>query len=361
MKKSFIVTLLCLLFGIHPAQAKITVEATIDSIQIFVGQQAHVTLTITTGYKDQCVLPPFKAESQVLPKVELIEISKPDTTDRDGNRVLTIAYTFTSFDEGLYYLPPLPVKVNGKEYKSESLALKVLTIDVDTTKLDEFFPIKGVQDNPFLFSDWYSVLFGLLLLVVGVLGYVYLRRRQKSKKPILLRKKITRFVPAHDKALSELQRLKEDRPTDADSMEANKSYYTRLTDTLRLYLKERFGFDAMEMTTTEIVEYLQSAPDVAESLAELRELFQTADLVKFAKYTTPLNENDMNLVNAIDFVNSTKTDEQAHEDIINEAISDDDRRSILLHRTVKVLLVTLVIISVACIAFIAYKIYDLLS
>lgn len=32
----------------------------------------------------------------------------------------------------------------------------------------------------------------------------------------------------------------------------------------------------------------------------------TADLVKFAKYSTLINENDMNLVNAIEFINQTK-------------------------------------------------------
>ena len=35
-------------------------------------------------------------------------------------------------------------------------------------------------------------------------------------------------------------------------------------------------------------------------------LFQTADLVKFAKYNTLINENDANLVNAIEFINQTK-------------------------------------------------------
>ena len=39
------------------------------------------------------------------------------------------------------------------------------------------------------------------------------------------------------------------------------------------------------------------------------ELFRTADLVKFAKHTPLMNENDANLVNAIDFINDTKEKE----------------------------------------------------
>ncbi len=37
-------------------------------------------------------------------------------------------------------------------------------------------------------------------------------------------------------------------------------------------------------------------------------LFQTADLVKFAKHSPLMNENDMNLVNAVEFINNTKVE-----------------------------------------------------
>ncbi len=34
----------------------------------------------------------------------------------------------------------------------------------------------------------------------------------------------------------------------------SKEYYTELTDTLRTYIQDRFGFNAMEMTSSEIIE-----------------------------------------------------------------------------------------------------------
>ena len=58
--------LIMMLVGLQ-SQANITVEATIDSIQIFVGQQAHVTLKVTTAHKDKLELPPFKPNTMVLP------------------------------------------------------------------------------------------------------------------------------------------------------------------------------------------------------------------------------------------------------------------------------------------------------
>ena len=61
----------------------------------------------------------------------------------------------------------------------------------------------------------------------------------------------------------------------------------------------------MEMTSGEIIERLMATAD-QQRMDELRQLFMTADLVKFAKYSTLINENDANLVNAIDFINQTK-------------------------------------------------------
>ena len=83
---------------------------------------------------------------------------------------------------------------------------------------------------------------------------------------------------------------------------------TELTDTLRTYIKERFGFNALEMTSTEIIEKLLETND-KEALSDLRTLFQTADLVKFAKHNPLMNENDANLINAVDFINETKEKE----------------------------------------------------
>ena len=45
------------------------------------------------------------------------------------------------------------------------------------------------------------------------------------------------------------------------------------------------------------------------AISDLRILFQTADLVKFAKHNPLMNENDANLINAIDFINETKEKE----------------------------------------------------
>jgi hypothetical protein len=81
----------------------------------------------------------------------------------------------------------------------------------------------------------------------------------------------------------------------------------------------------LEMTTDEIISRLQATGD-QKMIDELRELFQTADLVKFAKYSTQLNENDLNLVKAINFIDETKQEGQAVEERSCRAFRRTTRR-----------------------------------
>ena len=153
--------------------AQVSVEAKIDSLEMVIGQQTDVTVTVTAKEGDQVEFPNFKPLQQIIPGVEIVE-SGPMTTSgkSDGSCLFQRNYTLTSFDGKLYYLPPFAVKVNGKEYKSKSLALKVLEIEVDTTNVDKFFGPKDVQDNPFSWQEW-SVIFWLSLIMLAMISITY--------------------------------------------------------------------------------------------------------------------------------------------------------------------------------------------
>ena len=61
------------------------------------------------------------------------------------------------------------------------------------------------------------------------------------------------------------------------------------------------------MTSSEIISRLmQEEGENGAAFEELKSLFQTADLVKFAKWMPELNENDYNLICAVEFINKTK-------------------------------------------------------
>jgi hypothetical protein len=191
----------------------------------------------------------------------------------------------------------------------------------------------------------------LVLLAVGY--YLYLRLR--DNKPIIATIRIVKRLLPHQKAMKEIEALRtEHRSMNNDNQESQKEYYTKLTDALRRYIEELYGFSAMEMTSSEIIDRLMKAPD-AKSLDELRQLFQTADLVKFAKFSTLMNENDANLMNAIEFINETKQENLPTEETVKPELTAEQQRSQKERVWLKW---TVIAIAAACVVLIVYVVYN---
>ena len=356
MKRS--VFLIVLAVSAFRLSAQVSVEAQIDSIEIFVGQQVHLTLTAHAKENAKVEFPVFQPSQYITPGVEVLNSEqRPAVSQDNGFMSRSMVYTLTSFDDTLYYLPPMTVKIDGKPYKSKSLALKVLTIEVDTVHVDQFFGPKDVQDNPFLWSDW-SLSFWLsvlMLVLLAVTYYLYLRLR--DNKPIIKTIRIVKRLLPHQKAMKEIEQIKADKMV---SSENSKEYYTKLTDTLRKYIEERYGFNAMEMTSSEIIDKLTATQD-ENAISELRQLFLTADLVKFAKYSTLINENDRNLVNAIDFINQTKQEDVPVEETVKPQLTEEDQRSQKARRMLRTVITLLATVSGLLFVYVVYTLYLLLN
>ena len=289
--------LLCL-----PMQAQVTVDASIDSLELLIGEQTNINLEVSLDAKQKIQLPVLK--DTIVKGIEIVDIAKPDTQMlNEGKRMLIKQkYTITSFDSALYYLPPYEVKVNDRSYVSKPLALKVYSIPVDTLHPDQFFGPKDIHNVSITWNDirW-IIWFTFMILVLLITGY-YLFKRYRDNKPIIRRIHVEPKLSPHEQALKDIEEIKADR-----SLLQNdpKVYYTKLTEVLRNYMKERFGFKAMEMTSSEIISHLMEIKE-QNALSDLKSLFETADLVKFAKLDPLMNENDKNLVNAVAFINETK-------------------------------------------------------
>jgi hypothetical protein len=98
-----------------------------------------------------------------------------------------------------------------------------------------------------------------------------------------------------------------------------------------------------------------------KALDELRQLFTTADLVKFAKYSTLINENDANLVNAIDFINQTKLENVPVEETIKPQLSEEDQRSQKTRRVLKYFITAIAVVCLALFVYVVYTLYMLLG
>ena len=357
MKRIFVI-LLWMGMTLPMAAQQPTVEARIDSMQMLIGEQVHLTLSVAVKKGQQVVFPFFQRTQMLTPGVEVLEMTEVDTTNIDnGLQRLSCTYTLTSFEDTIYYLPPMKVMVDGKGYDSKNLALKVLTLEVDTLHPEQFFPPKDVQDNPFQWSDWSGMFWmAWLLLILSALAY-YVYTRIRDNKSIVPPIKFVRKALPHQKAMKEIEKIKQQRMTTSENQ---KEYYTRLTDTLRVYLQDRFGFNAMEMTSDEIIDRLNKEEDKTK-IDELTELFRTADLVKFAKHEALINENDRNLSNAIAFIDSTKREDVPMVEQIKPQLTKEQRQNQRTRSAGMVLLGFLLLVSVAIVAYIIWQLYSLVG
>ena len=126
----FLLTIILIISSLYTF-AQASVQAKITPIEMLIGEQAQVTLTVEANDDAKVEFPTFQPRQMLVPGVEVIATQQSVV---DGKQ--TLAIVLTAFDGNLYHLPPFKVKVNGKEYASSDLALKVVEVEVDTTKID---------------------------------------------------------------------------------------------------------------------------------------------------------------------------------------------------------------------------------
>jgi hypothetical protein len=116
---------------------------------------------------------------------------------------------------------------------------------------------------------------------------------------------------AHQIAYDKLHRIVED-----DLLKKGKfrEYFIRVSETVREYLGNRYGFFAMDLTSRELVDELRDRPTPGLEIASLKTLLQNSDLVKFAKQK-PTDEMSSGAIDsAYSLVNATRRIEEDESD-----------------------------------------------
>lgn len=204
----------------------------------------------------------------------------------------------TAFDGGIYELPDIPVLMDGDTLvfhaPEEPLEVKELPIDMETFQAHD---IKPQVKFPYTFKE----IFPWVLAALGFIGLVLILYRLIQNRRKRAREE-EKAEPAHIKALRKLDKYRSDKFWKPENQ---KTFYSGVTDALREYIVSRFGVAAMEMTTAEIFDGLRGS-DIPEDLyAQMKDLFERADFVKFAKFTATDEENATVLPRAVNFVTAT--------------------------------------------------------
>ncbi len=292
----------------------VTVEAKLDTNQIFIGDQVNFNILVKKNKDVAVKFPAFNGN--LTDEVEIISKSPIDSNwlREEKKVILKQKLVVTVFDSGLYYIPPLNFLISTQDHSdtihTAATYLEVFSFPLDTT--GTIREIKSVYKAPLSFNEAYPYFLGLLFLGLLTWGIIYYYQKKKKNEPIL--KKIKPKEPAHVIAIRELDKLKAEKIWQRKQV---KLYYSRLTEIIRMYIEQRFEIPAMEQTTDEIlVEFEEQKMAEKESYTLLKDMLQQADLVKFAKADPLPDENDMHLENAFKFVMSTKfqpTEQQVQE------------------------------------------------
>lgn len=295
-------------------KAQVKVNAVIDSSKIRIGEQTKLDLYVTYDANAQKSLsinwPTF--EDTITGKVEIISKTAIDSTIPDKNNPSIIQqhqqFIISAFDSGYFAIPPFKFIVNGDTTNplyTEALFLEVNTVPTDTTDAS-IKDIKPPFEEPFDWK-WYlptAYTIGGILLALAILIFVILKLAKKKPQEIIEKKP---DVPPHILALEQLEQIKTEQIWKEGK---NKEYYSAITDAVRLYIEGRFGIQAMELTTDEIMRAFKSQVVDSLSKEKLQQLLVLADFVKFAKQIPIEQEHSLALQNAFDFVNGTKREEE---------------------------------------------------
>ena len=308
MKTKFLIyiifSILIISYGTR-AQA-VKTKATIDTNNVLIGDQLHYSITAEAPSGTNIIFPVVKDS---IGAINFLDTYKTDTLSQNDKVILRKKYLITCFDSGNFTIPSLPVLVKPKGISTvdtiypNPVNIRFLAIKVDTTK--PFKDIKPIMEEPVTFWEYLPY----ILIVLGAIGLIILgfwiwkKYFKKEEKPEL---DYDPSIPPHILAKEALLQLQHEKLWQKGEL---KLYHSRLTDILRTYIERKYGFPAMEMTTSEILDELERRKFDNELSSDLKKILELADLVKFAKYHPLPDENATSMTLALKFVELTAPSE----------------------------------------------------
>lgn len=203
-----------------------------------------------------------------------------DTAARSQTTVITC------FEPGEHYI---------KLGEEDSLLLVVTDVEIDsaTAELRDIAPIERV---PYTFWEIFRwVLLGLAVAALAFgLWWLLTHRKDIVETFHETAPKDTRTP--EERALQTLEALRVERLWQSGRV---KEYHTRLTDAVRQFIEESTGIRATDMTSDECLDALMNK---SINVDTLRDIFNTADMVKFAKSEPSPHEHERSMDEAVIFV-----------------------------------------------------------
>jgi hypothetical protein len=259
-----------------PLTAQSRIVTAVDTARATVGDRITLSVTVEHAPGSRVVWP----DSLDLSPFEVLAARRDPARARGGVARSAATFSLIAFELGRLEIPSFEVEVVGASGDIEVLATDRFAVDIVSVGSDESGDIRDIRGPIGIpLGVWRLVLWTMLPLFLVALLYVLARRLRGDvdvRLPALARPE----VPPHEIALAALAEL------EASPLLARgevKEYHIAVAEILRAYVEQRFGVEALEMTTLEIVDDLRRSGADADFVEGLRAFLDQCDLVKFAK------------------------------------------------------------------------------
>lgn len=277
-------------------------KSLVDTTDLKLGEQTIFQISIKSQTETKVDWPKFNDSK--IGQFEIIEKFKKDTLFEDNFKTVTQGFKIASFDTGYLPIPGYQFRYINKNGKSQKFRTDPILLQVHSMKIDTAAgpkPIKPIMAVDKTWRDyiyWIAALVFILLLIL--IGWLIYKKYYLKSKDVKIAEII---IPPPKKALDSLKELEKEKLWQQGKV---KLFHSRLTDIVREYLEGKFEVPALESTSDEIMEALESSKIDNTLKQKLNKMLQMADLVKFAKASPGFEENTQSLKDAYVFVQHTK-------------------------------------------------------
>lgn len=271
--------------GIPPDQLP-KVKLTVTPPEAAVGELVTWRLDVERRESQRVYLPSHASFGE-------LEIHSKDAVSdsASGGRVHeALEVRLLGFSAGERAIPPQKLTVVDEQGQLGEVQIDPAVVTIKSLIANEPEPQLKEDTGPgvAVYQDDFTLLYvGSALLfalaIVGVtllLRWLWSRRRPRPGPPPPPPR------PAEDIAREKLTSLRGSNLLEQGEI---KQFHILLSEALREYLGNRYGFDSLEMSTQELTAIMRGPKLPTQDYHELRQLLEDTDLVKFAKYIPPLD------------------------------------------------------------------------
>ena len=258
--------------------ANIEVAASVDTTEYLIGDWIQVDISAVHP-QELIVFPPDLGEKAGDLEVIRLLAFKPEVSENTVKSKWRL--TLAAFDTGAFTIPPFEIgyHVAGDSVTSttETDPLNVFVYSAGGDTLQAPHDIKPQMDAPLEFADFLPYIIALIIAAAIVL-FIWWWKKRKKEKPA---EDEIPDIPQIDPFEHAMKRFVQLENKQLATKGFVKEYWSELTEIVREYFELALHIPALEMTTDEFFEAVTDEDTMAEK--SHREMFITADLVKFAK------------------------------------------------------------------------------